>query len=29
VDSSLWLGMNCDEKTKFSVLFKCSPTTHL
>jgi hypothetical protein len=23
------LGMNCDEKTKFQVLFKCSLTTRL
>jgi hypothetical protein len=25
----LALGMNCDEKTKFQVLFKCSLTTRL
>jgi hypothetical protein len=29
VDSSPTFGMNCDEKTKFQVLFKCSLTTRL
>gem|GEM_PF-6307607 len=28
-DKEKVLGMNCDEKTKFQVLFKCSLTTRL